>query len=135
MITKAALLATILLSSAAQANCWLINNLHGRASMSGDNYDFIEDGTTGSVFKLIIDGKNASVVEINSGYKSDMSYTAMSNNTIVGMYEAGGGITVETWSITTDKKVLYSKVMNTPGIQMMTSTKSFVGDVIGNCKI
>ncbi|MCI5331686.1 hypothetical protein E4532_05220 [Escherichia coli] len=42
-------------------------------------------------------------------------------------------ITVETWSITTDKKALYSKVMNIPGMQQLTSTKSFVGDVVGTC--
>lgn len=134
MIIKCALASILFISSAAQADCWLVANLHGHGAMSGDNYIFGKDGVTGSVFQLSIDGKNAAITDISSGYKSEMFYTPLSSNTIVGVYKAGGGITIETWSITTDKKVLYSKVINSPGIQMMTSTKAFVGDVVGNCK-
>lgn len=133
MIMKSILLSTILMSSAAQADCWLVANLQGRAAMNGDNYSFIDDGVTGGVFQLSVDGDKASVFNVSSGYSPDMTYSSLSSNTIVGVYQAGGGITVETWSITADKKVIYSKVMNTPGIQMMTSTKAFVGDVVGNC--
>lgn len=134
MIREILLASTILISATAHADCWLVANLHGRAAMSGDNYNFIDDGVSGNIFQISIKGKTASVFDVRSGYSPEMEYTPVSGNTIVGIYQSGGGITVETWSITSDKKVIYSKVMNTPGIQMMTSTKAFVGEVVGNCK-
>lgn len=101
--------------------------------MNGDCYGFTKDSSEDSVFHVTINGDESSVYESTSGISPDMKYTALSSNTMVGEYQSGGGITVETWSITTDKKDLYSKVMNIPGMQQLTSTKSFVGDVVGTC--
>jgi len=101
--------------------------------MSGAEYEFVDDAFTDSVFQISISGKNASIRNVSSGENSDMAYSALSDNTLIGAYQAGGGITVETWSITTDKKVLYTKVMNIPAFQQLTSTKAFVGDVVGTC--
>ncbi|HAO0627802.1 TPA: hypothetical protein IG162_003048 [Escherichia coli] len=111
MIRIAALLS-ILLTTSANSECWIVTNLHGYGAMNGDK---------------------SSVYESVSGVYPEMKYTALSSNTMVGEYQSGGGITVETWSITTNKKALYSKVMNIPGMQQLTSTKSFVGDVVGTC--
>ncbi|WP_145585575.1 hypothetical protein [Yersinia rochesterensis] len=125
-----ALLSTSLLS---HADCWIISGLHGKSSFSEDGYDFIDDSVTGAAFKMTINGNKASITNLDGDAISEVSYVPLSNNTIVGSYQAGGGITVETWSITTDKKAMYSKVMNIPGFQKLTSTKAFVGDVVGNC--
>lgn len=70
---------------------------------------------------------------MNGSPVSDVAYVPLSYNTMVGSYQSGGGITVETWSITEDNKVMYSKVMNIPSFQKLTSTKAFVGDVAGTC--
>lgn len=129
------LIAISILSTNSYSKCWVVTNLHGYTSMSGDNYNYVEDGITGGIFKLTIDkpSKTASVLDARSGHLADMDYILISENTLIGRYEAGGGITIETWSITTDKKVLYSKVMNLPGLQALTSTKALVGDVVGTC--
>lgn len=129
-IITLALLSTPTLS---YADCWIVSGLHGKSAFSGDEYDFIDDSVTGVKFKVAINGNKASITNMADTAISEVSYVPLSNNTIVGSYQAGGGITVETWSITSDKKVIYSKVMNIPGLQDLTSTKAFVGDVVGNC--
>jgi hypothetical protein len=110
-----------------------VSDLKGKSAFSQDSYDFIDDSISGAVFKLTIDGDKASLTNLSGSAISDMSYVTLSSNTIVGSYQSGGGITVETWSVTTDKKVIYSKVMNIPGFQQLTSTKAFVGIVSGRC--
>ncbi|UWM65084.1 hypothetical protein [Enterobacter sp. CP102] len=115
------------------ADCWIISGLKGKASFSQDEYEFIDDQITGAAFKMIINDDKASVTTLSGEPLSDMRYVPLSSNTIVGSYQAGGGITVETWSVTTDKKVMYTKVMNIPAFQQITSTKSFIGDIAGKC--
>lgn len=115
------------------ANCWIVSGLQGKSSFNDDNYKFIDDGMTGVAIKLSINGNVASVTNLDGSSISDVTYVPLSSNTIIGSYQAGGGITVETWSITDDKKVMYSKVMNIPKMQKLTSTKAFVGNVAGSC--
>lgn len=130
---KALALSILLLPITSYADCWIVSGLKGKSAFSQDGYGFIDDSASKSVFKLRIDGEKASVTNLDGSTVSDMSYVALTDNTIVGSYQSGGGITVEIWSVTTDKKVMYSKVMNIPGFQKLTSTKAFVGDVSGNC--
>ncbi len=115
------------------ANCWIVSDLQGKSSFNDDNYKFIDDGMTGVAIKLSINGNVASVTNLDGSSISDVTYVPLSSNTIIGSYQAGDGITVETWSITDDKKVMYSKVMNIPKMQKLTSTKAFVGNVAGSC--
>ncbi|MEG7585697.1 hypothetical protein HPO93_22460 [Citrobacter braakii] len=131
---KLLLIPLLLISLNSQAQCWVIANMQGYGAFSGDEYKFDKDGIGDGVFQVSINGDKASVYNVRDGYVPDMSYAALSENTMMGAFQAGGGITVETWSITKDKKVLYTKVMNIPGMQKMTSTKTFVGDVVGTCK-
>lgn len=126
-------LAVMSISISSYADCWIISDLKGKSAFSQDDYDFIDDAVSSAAFKLVIDGDKASITNLNGSAISDMSYVPISSNTIVGSYQSGGGITVETWSVTTDKKVMYSKVMNIPGLQQLTSTKAFVGDISGTC--
>ena len=129
------LIATALLSFsfAANSSCWIVSGLQGKSSFSGDNYEFIDDGMTGIAFKLTIDDNKSTLTNIDGTPVSDLSYVSLSSNTMVGSYQSGGGITVETWSVTNDKKVIYSKVMNIPGLNKLTSAKAFVGNVSGTC--
>lgn len=108
MIRIAALLS-ILLTTSANSECWIVTNLHGYGSMNGDRYEFTKDSTEDSVFHVTINGDKSSVYESVSGVYPEMKYTALSSNTMVGEYQSGGGITVETWSITTDKKLFTPK--------------------------
>lgn len=126
-------LSIMSLPLASYADCWIVSGLKGKSAFSQDGYDFIDDSVSGSAFKLRIDGEKASVTNLDGSAISDMSYVTLNDNTVVGSYQSGGGITVETWSVTTDKKVMYSKVMNIPGFQRLTSTKAFVGAVSGSC--
>lgn len=121
------------LSPLASASCWIVTGLQGKSAFSGDGYDFIDDAMTGVSFKLTIIGDRAALTHMNGAPVSEMPYVPLSNNTMVGSYQSGGGLTVETWSVTGDKKVIYSKVMNIPGYQKLTSTKAFVGEVAGTC--
>lgn len=134
MIKKVMLVSILVISAPSVADCWVVENLQGYGAMSGDSYSYGKDKSTSASFHITIDGEKASVFEANSGYLHDMKYIPITKTTMVGLYQAGGGVTVETWSITTDGKALYSKVMNIPGMQQVTSTKSFVGDVVGNCQ-
>lgn len=132
---KKAILALALFSFSALSHddCWIVSGLKGKSAFSNDAYDFISDAATGAVFKLTIDGDKASVTNLDGAAISDINYVPLSENTVVGSYQSGGGITVETWSVTSDGKVMYSKVMNLPGFQKLTSTKALVGDVSGSC--
>ncbi|SFX55508.1 hypothetical protein SAMN03097705_3529 [[Enterobacter] aerogenes] len=132
---KKIIISIIMLSIPAfsYANCWIVSGLQGKSSFNDDNYKFIDDGMTGVAIKLSINGNAASVTNLDGSSISDVTYVPLSSNTIIGSYQAGGGITVETWSITDDKKVMYSKVMNIPKMQKLTSTKAFVGNVAGSC--
>ncbi|HFK5019789.1 hypothetical protein [Escherichia coli] len=108
MIRIAALLS-ILLTTSANSECWIVTNLHGYGAMNGGRYGFTKDSTEDSVFHVTINGDKSSVYESVSGVYPEMKYTALSSNTMVGEYQSGGGITVETWSITTDKKLFTPK--------------------------
>lgn len=129
------ILAIVLLSLShlATADCWIITGLQGKSAFSDDKYEFIDDAMTGVSFKMIINGDRAALNRMDGTPVSEMSYVPLSDSTMVGSFQSGGGITVETWSVTTDKRVIYSKVMNIPGFQKLTSTKAFVGEVAGTC--
>ena len=62
---------------------------------------------SGVAYKLSINGDKASLTNMSGSPVSDISYVPLSSNTMVGSYQSGGGITVETWSVTIDKKVIY----------------------------
>lgn len=126
-------MALLSLSPLSNANCWIVSGLQGKSSFSDGGYSFIDDSMIDIAFKLTINEDMASLTNMDGSSVSDLSYVPLSSNTMVGSYQSGGGITVETWSVTKDKKVMYSKVMNIPGYQKLTSTKAFVGDVAGTC--
>jgi hypothetical protein len=127
------LFALLYIPSVVYANCWVVSGLQGKSAFSGDDYAFIDDAMSGASFKLSIDERGGSLTNMNGAPISEINYVPISRNTMIGHFQAGGGVTVETWSVTTDLKVLYSKVMNIPGMNKVTSTKAFVGTVTGTC--
>ena len=62
MIRIAALLS-ILLTTSANSECWIVTNLHGYGAMNGDRYEFTKDSTEDSVFHVTINGDKSSVYE------------------------------------------------------------------------
>lgn len=73
MIRIAALLS-ILLTTSANSECWIVTNLHGYGAMNGDRYEFTKDSTEDSVFHVKINGDKSSVYESVSGVYPEMKY-------------------------------------------------------------
>lgn len=82
---------------------------------------------------MAVDGENSKVTSVGKSLSGDgLVYVEVSKNTLIGFYHDTNFTTVETWSITTDKKVLYTKVINAPD-NSWTTSRSMVGDVVGYC--
>ncbi|WP_306587671.1 hypothetical protein [Hafnia paralvei] len=117
----------------SNAQCWVVGNLKGYGAISTDSYQYTEDAISSGRFKVSIDGDKAALQNAgNSLVSGDLSYVGMSPTTMVGFYRDNEVTTVETWSITTDNKVLYTKVINSPA--NFNSSKSFIGDVLTTCQ-
>lgn len=122
----------LLIPFMTNAQCWVVTNLHGYGSMSDDQYEYGKDAISSGVFQVVIEKDKANLFNVGSSLTGGgLLYVPVSSDTMVGMYHDTDTTTVETWSVTADKKALYSKVINSPSF--MSSTKSFVGDVVGSC--
>ncbi|MFQ2471574.1 hypothetical protein ACTG2K_09485 [Aeromonas caviae] len=117
----------------AIADCWIVTNISGYGATAHDNYNFTEDKITNGVFQVAVDGDNSKVTSVGKSLSGDgLVYVEVSKNTLIGFYHDTNFTTVETWSITTDKKVLYTKIINAPD-NSWTTSRSMVGDVVGHC--
>lgn len=117
---------------AASAQCWVVSNLHGYGAMELDKYEFSTDRITNGVFQIAIDGDKANLFNVGSSLVgSGLMYIPLADNTMTGIYKDLEKTTIETWSITQDNKVMYTKVINSSTIG--SSTKAFVGDIVGTC--
>ncbi|MFM5040003.1 hypothetical protein [Aeromonas caviae] len=115
------------------ADCWVVTNLHGYGAMAADNWMFSQDNITNGVFQISNDGKNSSVVIVGKSLQgTDLQYVPVNETTSVGVYSDLELTTVETWSITNDKKVLYTKVINSLD-NSWSASRSMIGDVVGYC--
>lgn len=119
------------ISHAASAECWVISNLQGYGAMESDKYEYGTDRISNGVFQLSIEGDKANLFNVGKSLVgAGLIYIPVSPKTATGLYHDDNTTTVETWSIAPDNKVLYSKVINS---SFGSSTKSFVGDVVGSC--
>ncbi len=117
----------------AIADCWIVTNLSGYGAMASDNYDFNKDKITNGVFQVAVDGDNSKVTSVGQSLNGDgLVYVAASSDTIIGFYHDANLTTVETWSITNDKKALYTKVINSQD-NSWSASRSLIGDVVGHC--
>ncbi len=125
-----ALLFVIPFSSGAK--CWVVSNLEGYSSFKSDGYKYIKNGMAKSVFHVDItnDSADLKMTDNNLG-GGGLIYIPVSQASMVGMFKNDVMSTIETWAITSENKVLYTKVVN--GHKMVTGTTSLVGDVIGSC--
>ncbi|MFM1686138.1 hypothetical protein [Aeromonas salmonicida] len=115
------------------ADCWVVTNLSGYGAIASDKYAFDKDQFTNGVFQVSIDGKDGNVTSVGKSIMTgDMFYMPVSGDTLIGLYSDDRWTTVETWSITRDKKVLYTKTINSTDNKWSTS-RSMVGDVVGAC--
>lgn len=120
-------------SAHAIADCWVVTNLHGYGAMAADNWIFSQDKITNGVFQISNDGKNSSVVIVGKSLQgTDLQYVPVNETTLVGVYSDLELTTVETWSITNDKKALYTKVINSLD-NSWSASRSMIGDVVGYC--
>lgn len=116
----------------AIAGCWIVTNLSGYGAMASD-YDFNKDKITDGVFQVAVDGDNSKVTSVGKSLSGDgMVYVEASSDTVIGFYHDDNLTTVETWSITNDKKALYTKVINSQDNSWSTS-RAMIGDVVGSC--
>ena len=129
---RALLLSALILPAISNAQCWVVTNLKGYTAMQPDGYAYGKDAITNGVFHVVIDGEKANLKGVGSSFVgSGLGYVPINSNTMVGAYSDADRTTVETWAITKDNKVLYTKIVNSNYI--FSSSKSMIGDVVGTC--
>ncbi|MBQ4667579.1 hypothetical protein [Aeromonas hydrophila] len=117
----------------ATADCWVVTNLSGYGARASDNYDFDKDKITNGVFHVSIDGKDGNVTSVGKSVMAgELLYMSISSDTLIGLYSDESVTMLETWSITNDKKALYTKVINSND-NKWSASRSMVGDVVGKC--
>lgn len=119
-------------SMSVSAECWLVSNLKGHSAYNTDGYIFNRNGITNGNFQVEITKDEADLRLVGDTLSGGgLHYIPASPVSMVGFFTEGNKSTIETWAITDDNKVMYSKVMSNP--EALNSTSSFVGDVIGKC--
>lgn len=119
-------------SMSVNAECWVVSNLKGYSAYNTDSYSFNRNGITNGVFQVEITKDKADLRLVGDSLSGGgLQYIPATPVTMVGFFTEGNKSTVETWAITNDNKVMYSKIMSNP--DALNSTTAFVGDVIGKC--
>ncbi|WP_447885467.1 hypothetical protein [Serratia fonticola] len=119
-------------SMSVNAECWVVSNLKGYSAYNTDSYFFNRNGITNGVFQVEITKDKADLRLVGDSLSGGgLQYIPASPVTMVGFFTEGNKSTLETWAITNDNKVMYSKIMSNP--DALNSTTAFVGDVIGKC--
>lgn len=116
-------------SVSASADCWVVSNLQGQSQFSPE-YMLQKDKVPG-VYHISIDDGKASLRLIGDKYDAGLSYFPSSSTSMIGTSYGDGRSLIETWTITGDKKVIYTK--SRANISTMNQVSSFVGDVTGKC--
>ncbi|HGY1113496.1 hypothetical protein AB7340_21030 [Providencia alcalifaciens] len=114
------------------AQCWVVTNLNGYSAFEQSDYLYEKNGMAKSVFQININKDKAELKMVNNELGGGgLEYMPISTSSMIGFYVNGDTSTIETWSITDQNKVLYSKVVNNH--KLVTGTTSLVGDVVGTC--
>ncbi|EJD6046022.1 hypothetical protein ABN357_12400 [Providencia rettgeri] len=116
---------------ASVAQCWSVTNLKGYSAYEAEHYEYSKNGMSKSIFNIDITKDHAKLNVVNGAHVAGIEYMPVSSSSMVGFYVDGNISVVETWAITNQNKVLYSKVVNNH--ESVTGTTSFVGDVVGDC--
>ena len=114
-----------LASFGASAECWVVGDMKGYTQFA-PTYDTSEDVVVG-VYHVNIDAERATLSADDDSYNSGLIYKPTSDSSMIG--SASDSALTETWAITQDGKVLYTKVrVSQSGANQISS---FVGDVLG----
>ena len=114
-------------SMSASAECWVVDNLKGQSQFS-PSYNVEKDKAEG-IYHIKIESNAASLSSVGNMYHSGLNYHPLSPISMIGVAE--NAALTETWTITYNSKVLYTKVRVTQSGTSQIS--SFVGDVTGKC--
>ncbi len=116
----------------ASAQCWVVSNLKGYSAFEQGGYAYEKNGMAKSVFQVNISKDKAELRMVDNELGGGgLEYMPISSSSMIGFYIEGSMSTIETWAITNENKVLYSKVVNNH--KLVTGTTSLVGDVVGDC--
>lgn len=123
------LLASLMSSFYANAECWIVEDLHGAIYSPRNDYKLEED-RYGGKYMIAINGDNASVTYsgIDAG---GISYRAISPNTIIGLSTEPNRNLIQTWVIQNDGTVLMTKTAD--GFGQFDSAQAMIGKVSGKC--
>ncbi len=117
-----------LAATSADAGCWVVSNLTGVGSQQYNQFQFKKDGFSGKVFVLNIDKNSPSVTD------SIMTYTVLSPTSMLGTYNIGLGMTIQTWQISTDGTKAFMTLNRTNSSNAsQDAVGSFVGDIKAKC--
>ncbi|MFL4429633.1 hypothetical protein REF28_01325 [Serratia marcescens] len=113
----------------ANADCWIVEGLHGSIYSPRNNYKLAEDSYSGK-YMLAINGDSASVTY--SGVDAGgIIYRALSPNTIIGLSSDPDRNLIQTWVIQSDGTVLMTKTAD--GFGAFDSAQAMIGKVSGKC--
>ncbi|EMH6402754.1 hypothetical protein RYG28_001137 [Providencia rettgeri] len=132
MVKKYLLALVAVIPVYVNAQCWVVTNLNGYSAFEQSDYLYEKNGMAKSVFQININKDKADLKMVNNELGGGgLEYMPISTSSMIGFYVNGDTSTIETWSITDQNKVLYSKVVNNH--KLVTGTTSLVGDVVGTC--
>lgn len=128
------LLLSLLATTGANAECWIVDNMKGYSAFSQDGYKFEENSIDDGEISLDIKNKNITVKQIgNSSFGEGITYTPVNDNAFSGHSSSLGMTIIENWVITKENKVLFNRSVLDTDNPDMTSTTALVGDIIGKC--
>lgn len=128
------LLLSLLATTGANAECWIVDNMKGYSAFSQDEYKFEENSIDDGKISIEIDNNNITVTQLgNSSFGEGMMYTPINNNSFSGHGTSLGMTIIENWVITSGNKALFNRSVLDTNKPDMTSTTAMVGDIIGKC--
>lgn len=128
-VYKILALSLLLVPCVSNAQCWVVSNLKGQSQFSPE-YKLQQDEAAGT-YHISINGNTSSLTSVGDAYESGLTYSPVSSTSMVGESHGKSNSFIETWAITPDGKVLYTKTRGSSSHWSQLS--SFIGDVIGKC--
>ena len=117
-------------SFGANAECWIIGDLKGQEASSSDGYNY-KLSSIPDTFHLVISKEKADLILAKDGIGGGIDYYPLSPNAMRGRSYRDGQLTLVTWAISNDGKVIHTRTISRSDIGSFTG--SFVGNVKGKC--
>ncbi|KAA9001170.1 hypothetical protein FJU30_07950 [Affinibrenneria salicis] len=121
------------MSMNVSAECWVVNNIKGQAAYNENSYQFKDSRLLEGDIHLTIAEGNISIKQNGTLYGEGMKFIPVSKNAIIGTDRSFGDTMIDSWAITKENKVLFSRINLSKDTPEMNSTTALVGDVIGKC--